>query len=60
MLIQIRIIIDVPLQDQKRYPEAIENIVAEVVHQFPGLKMSKEHSPVTVTIKDFGQEIKSK
>jgi len=53
MLIQIRIVVDVPLQDELRFPEAIEKIINCAVEQFPGLKINHAHSPVTVTIKEM-------
>ena len=50
MIIQIRIVIDVPLEDETRFPEAIEKIVDEVARQFPGLQIARPNSPVIVTI----------
>jgi len=56
MIIQIRVVIDVPLEDQDKYPVAIENITAAIVEQFPGFKIARPHSPVTVTIKQMNIE----
>ena len=58
MLIQIRVIINVPLEDENRYPQAIENIVAAVKKEFPGLTIEHAHSPVTVIITDIGKKDK--
>ncbi len=51
MIIQIRVVIDVPLEDQDKYPEAIEKITNSIVEQFPGFKIARPHSPIVVTIK---------
>ena len=53
MIIQIRVVIDVPLEDQDKYPEAIEHITNAIVEQFPGFKIARPHSPITVTIKQM-------
>lgn len=53
MLITIRIVIDVPENNQDKYPDAIEKILESVKEQFPELQVNKRHAPVTVTIKRF-------
>ena len=57
MLIQIRIVIDVPDKDKDKFQGAIENILETVREQFPDLKTDKMHSPVTVTIKDMEEQV---
>jgi len=56
MIIQIRVVIDVPLEDQDKYPVAIEHITNTIVEQFPGFKIARPHSPVIVTIKQLNIE----
>ena len=55
MVIQIRIVIQVPAEDEARFPEAIERIVDTVNEQFPALQVFKLHSPVTITIERFDE-----
>lgn len=50
MIIQIRIVIDVPETDKEKFPVAIEKIIEGVREQFPDLKIARPYSPVTVTI----------
>ena len=53
MLIQIRVVIEVPEKDKDKFQGAIEKILETVRAQFPDLKTNQMHSPVTVTIKDM-------
>jgi hypothetical protein len=53
MIIEIRVVIDVPEKDKEDFQEAIENILKFVREQFPRLKTTYTHSPVIVTIKDM-------
>ena len=53
MLIQIRIVIDVPAKDKDKFQGAIEKILETIRSLFPDLKVDRMHSPVTVTIKDM-------
>lgn len=53
MIIQIRIVINVPPADEAKYPQAIEKIIETVRAEFPNLQVARPHSPVTVTIKGF-------
>ena len=55
MVIQIRIVIQVPAEDERKFPEAIERIVDTVKEQFPALQVFKLHSPITVTIDHFDE-----
>lgn len=55
MVIQIRIVIQVPAEDERKFPEAIEHIVDTVKQEFPALQVFKLHSPVTVTIDRFNE-----
>ena len=55
MVIQIRIVIQVPAEDERKFPEAIERIVDTVKEQFPALQVIKLHSPITVTIDRFDE-----
>lgn len=55
MVIQIRIVIQVPAEDERKFPEAIERIVDTVKEQFPALQVFKLHSPITVTIDRFDE-----
>jgi hypothetical protein len=56
MIIQIRVVIDVQLEDQDRFPAAIEKITDAIVEQFPGFKIARPHAPVIVTIKQLNLE----
>ena len=53
MVIQIRIVIDIPEKDKENYPVAIEKILEAVKAQFPEFKTTRMNSPVTVTIKEL-------
>lgn len=53
MVIQIRIVIDVPDKDKEKFQGAIEKILEVVKEQFPEFKTTRMNSPVTVTIKDM-------
>lgn len=57
MIIQIRVVIDVPIEDQNKYPTAIDNIVKAITAEFPGLKVARPHSPVVVTIKGIENKL---
>ena len=56
MIIQIRVVINVPLEDEDKFPVAIDKITEAIVEQFPGFKIERAHSPVTVTIKQLNKE----
>lgn len=55
MLIQIRVVIDVPEKDKDKFQGAIEKILEAVKEQFPDFKTTRMNSPVTVTIKDMAE-----
>lgn len=55
MLIQIRVVIDVPEKDKDKFQGAIEKILEAVKEQFPEFKTTRMNSPVTVTIKDMAE-----
>ena len=55
MVIQIRIVIDVPDKDKEKFQGAIEKIFEVVKEQFPEFKTTRMNSPVTVTIKDMAE-----
>lgn len=57
MLIQIRIVIDVPEKDKDKFQGAIEKVLETVKEHFPELKVDRMHSPVTVTIKDMEEHV---
>lgn len=59
MVIQIRVVIQVPKGEEAGYPEKIERIVEAVNWEFPGTKSTTSRSPVTVTIDEF-QELTDK
>ena len=59
MIIQIRIIVDVPEGDKLKYPTAIEKIVNCALEEFPELKIARPHSPVTVTIKELEVKVQA-
>jgi hypothetical protein len=56
MIIQIRVVIHVPLEDEDKFPVAIERITNAIVEQFPGFKIDRAISPVIVTIKQLNIE----
>jgi hypothetical protein len=56
MVIQIRVVIDVPEKDKENFQAAIENIIEAIKAQFPDLKTTRMNSPVTVTIKDLEKD----
>jgi phage terminase Nu1 subunit (DNA packaging protein) len=53
MIIQIRIVIDIPEHEQEKFPQVIESTVDFVVQQFPEYKIALPRSPVIVTIDRF-------
>jgi len=53
MIIQIRIVVQVPDLDKLKFPAAIEKIIDCAVSEFPDLQIARPHSPVTVTIKEL-------
>lgn len=55
MVIQIRIVIDVPEKYKDKFQGAIEKLIETVKEQFPELKTTRMNSPVTVTIKDMDE-----
>lgn len=57
MVIDIRVVIEVPEKDQHNFPNAIEKILETVKAEFPELKTYKKNSPVTVRIKEFRENV---
>lgn len=55
MVISIRIVIQVPDEDESKFSEAIEHIVDTVKQEFPALQVFKLHSPIIVTIDRFDE-----
>ncbi len=54
MIIQIRVVIDVPKEAESKYQEVIEGTIDFIVKQFPEYKtVSTMQSPVIVTIDQF-------
>ena len=53
MIIQIRIVIDVPKKDESRFSEVIEETTDFIIKQFPEYKVVLPRSPVVVTIDKF-------
>ena len=53
MIIQIRIVIDVPKKDESRFSEVIEETTDFIIKQFPEYKVTLPRSPVVVTIDKF-------
>ncbi len=60
MIIQIRIVIDVPETDKLRFPTAIEKIIDCALEEFPKLQIARAHSPVVVTIKELDIKVNAK
>jgi hypothetical protein len=52
MVIQIRIVINVPKSAEEKFSDIIEDVVAFIIRQFPEYKTTS-HSPVIVTIDKF-------
>lgn len=57
MVIDIRVVIEVPEKDQDNFPNAIEAILETVKAEFPELKTHRKHSPVVVKIDHFRESI---
>jgi hypothetical protein len=54
LIIQIRVVIDVPKEAEAKYQEVIEDTIDFIVKQFPEYKtVSAMQSPVIVTIDQF-------
>jgi hypothetical protein len=58
MIIQIRIVIDIPKTDEEKYSQAIEKITEVVKKEFPDLQTTRMYSPIVVTIKEMTAEVK--
>lgn len=57
MLIEIRVVIHVPDEDKKKFSVAIERITDAIYQEFPNLKKSIYHSPITVSIKEMPDHV---
>lgn len=58
MIIEIRIVVDVPKEDEDNFHIAMEKITQTVREQFPHLSAVPSDPPVTVTIRDRDMEKK--
>lgn len=57
MIMEIRVVVEVPKDDEEKRQEVIDGILDVVREKLPNLRKAARHSPVTVTIRDLDESI---
>lgn len=57
MIMEIRVVIEVPDQDREKQQEVIEGILDVIKEKLPNLRKAKRHSPITVTIRELNESV---
>lgn len=57
MILEIRVVIDVPPEDVEKREDVIEGIMDIVKEKLPNLRVVRRYSPVTVTIRELNEDV---